>query len=358
VSADGRADSADRPDRRLLLVRLLDPLRVRRATRAPGPVHRRVSTWLGRDPERFSRVTECRQCGEWESVNVFRLSGRQARYWCQSCGATVSLAGVAALRPVGELPATAPAGVPAPGAAATGVAPELRELLPLSMVRSFGQRLVRPITVARLDKSVIYQLHARWDAKLRRATPAQLAELAVADTPPPVPGLPAFSTVVTALHNHCYRAELVFDALLPSLPGAVSPEAAQWALWERVEQARRWLAVRGSAECWVHATPPGGEPPRPDERQVRAAVAALRDGRQPSPEVAAAARVAMFGTDRGPTLARLRRGYSPEEMVDALAAYLAAGERPLRDDMLARLAAPFTGDRRPPERVIRPARSD
>lgn len=65
------------------------------ATTPPdGPAGPRY--WLptprGRRPD-VGGLIECCQCGGSASVNVVRLTGRTVRYWCQRCGAVVTLPG-------------------------------------------------------------------------------------------------------------------------------------------------------------------------------------------------------------------------------------------------------------------------
>ena len=83
---------------------------------------------------------------------------------------------------------------------------------------------------------------------------------------------------------------------------------------------------------------------KPEGRPVRrpSLVWLVRAGREPCLEIAQAARVALFGSSRGPTLAKLRRVYQADEMAAALDAYLASGARPLRNDVAARLSRPLT----------------
>jgi hypothetical protein len=332
VSAGGGVGPAS--DQRLWLIQLLDRLKDGRPADRRRVLFGRARTWFGRSPARFDQVTDCRQCGAWKSVNVIRLSHRRARYWCQHCEALVTVVELGALRRLAE-PAVAP---PVP---TEGPGPQLDHMLPAPMLAWFGDRLARPITVARLDKATIYQMYRQWDEVLAQLAPERLTDLAVTGAAPPLPGLPAFSTVVGELHERCYRTELVVDALRPGLPSPISHVEECRALWERVEHARCWLAARGTSWCWIHARVPDEGLAAPDGKRVEAAAAKLRAGEELTLELARAAKAAMFGTDGGPSLRKLLRVYRAGEMVTALGAYRESGARPLRDDVLARLSAPF-----------------
>jgi len=311
-----------------------------------SPIIRWPLTQVSRDPARFASVAECRQCGGWLSVTVFRLGRRHARYWCQRCGAVVSLHDRSALRPVAELLAAEAAkpGQPAPdppGPTTSDTDP--RQVMPAAMLRWVTGRSQRRIDVSGLDKSTIYQLYRGWDTHLERLPPDRLVELAVDGEPPPVPGLPAFSTVVGRLHDACYRSELVMEWLLRSIDVASEvspPEVARAALWLRTEHARRWLAVRGGELCWIYRRVPPGGPVIPARREVHAAIAALRSGRRERSEEQAI-RAALFGTDGGPPLTVLLAAHPAEEMIAALELFLSTQARPLREQALARLHAPL-----------------
>jgi hypothetical protein len=280
-----------------------------------GPPRRRA--------DRSALVTGCRQCGRWQSVTVLRLGRRRVRYWCQHCGAVVG-ADPRVLRPAGELRAAAT------GPAATGpaAAPGPGDVMPAAMLAWVGTRSRKPVTLQRLDKAAIYHHYQQWDAHQSRAGRP--------DSRPPARS-PAFPAVVGALHNLCYRGDLVAGSFLPP---ASPPGPATDAVWERVEHARCWLAVRGREWCWIHAGVPGSGPVVPDRADVAAAVAALGSGDDPQVELLWAA---LFGTDRGPALRKLRLVYQPEEMIDAMRVYLRSGARPLRDQVLAWLTTKLTG---------------
>lgn len=310
--------------------------------RRGGPLLRRLWTWLGRSPDRAHTAAECRQCGRWASVNVLRLSTRHARYWCERCGAVVSLRGrsqLRALRPVRLLrTATADRAPRPPAGAGAGGHPGLHEFMPPAMVRWMRPRSrPAPLPDPR-DKSQVYQRYQQWDAHLRRLGPAGAAGLAAPGEPPPCPGLPPFSRVVGALHDGCYRVDRVAEQLQSTVD--LPPEVTEQALRERVEHARRWLARHGRSLCWVHSRLPEGGPAVPDRGQVEAALASLRAGSLPGPETGRAARTALFGTDGGPALSTLLRAHSTGEVVAALVDYLDTGARPLREEALSRLTVP------------------
>lgn len=304
-----------RGGRRSVLVRLVARVTSRQPQDQPSRWRGWLLTRLGRSPQRGDLSTECRQCGQWASVSVFRLGPRRARYWCQRCGAVVSLPDRAALRPVAELrdPPAAPPPAAPPASPDGG---DLREVMPPAMAQWVQARSRRPVTLDRLDKSTVYQRYREWDAEQ-----------------PDAAGLPAFSVVVGALHESCYHADLAARSV------SDRPDAPD--LRERLEHARRWLALRGQRLCWIHSRVPAGGLATPERTAVEAAIAALRNGAAPGTAESRAARAALFGTDGGPGLPALLRAYPAPDMLAALADYLASGARPLRADVLARLAAPL-----------------
>jgi hypothetical protein len=289
-------------------------------------------TGLGRAPERSELTIDCRQCGRWDRVNVFRLGPRRARYSCRGCGAVIAVPDRAGLRPVTQLLAGSAADRPRRPLAAE---PAVRELMPAAMLAWLAAKGRPLLTLDRLDKQTIYQLYRNWDAHLGGLPADRLAALAVDGAPPPQPGLPAFSVVAGAVQNLCYRTE----AAVESLVGTDDEGGA--AVWQRAEHARRWLALRGREWCWVHSRLPGGQLAEPDRSLVEAATAALRSGAEPSAAQSRAARAALLGTEGGPPLATLQRLYPAEHLLTALDAYLDTEARPLREDVLAHLAAPL-----------------
>jgi hypothetical protein len=305
---------------RSLPVRLLLRI-IQRNDRGRGshPALRWLLAQGGRDPTRFEMTLPCRQCGEHAFVRLLRLSPRHGRYWCGRCGAVVTLTTRSDLRLVAKPP---PPAAPAPAAGSRPDEVDVRQVMPAAMLSWLRSRTGRPVSVDRLDKPTMYQLYNRWDT--------HLASLAVEGRP----GLPAFSSVVGALHDRCYRTELVVEMLHGSAP------ATRRALYERVEHARCWLAGRAGELCWIVRRLPDGVLAVPDQDEVEAAVAALRSGGQPNPIAGRAARAALFGTEGGPTLRTLQAVYPAEEMLVALEEYLASGERRLRADVLSHLTAP------------------
>jgi hypothetical protein len=157
----------------------------------------------------------------------------------------------------------------------------------------------------------LYDLYRRWDVE--RGS-----------------DLPAFSAVVDALHDTCYRHDLVVKRFGPSSD----------ALRERVEHARRWLALRATELSWVLRRLPDGGLAVPDREAVQAALTALRTGAAPDLDASWAARAALFGTYAGPSVDALSAVYPPAELVRALEVYLATGARPLRAEVLKNLTAP------------------
>jgi hypothetical protein len=186
--------------------------------------------------------------------------------------------------------------------------------MPVAMVRWLAGSTRRLPTPDELSRGAMYELYRRFDAELG-------AEL------------PAFSAVVDALHDACYRADLVVERL----------GRRDEALRERVQHARHWLALRAAELCWVVRRLPEGKLAVPDRTAVAAALAALRAGAVPDADASWAARAALFGTYAGPSLAALLDVYPPAETARALALYLDTGDRPLRADVLANLSAGVSG---------------
>lgn len=320
------ADGADGTARRSLLVRVGTLLR------------QRPEGGEGARPDESWRRLECRQCGQWWAVSMLGMRGRRARYWCRRCGAS-DTGHARALRSLAELRAPA-----APHPAAQDAA--VREMLPAAMRRWMESRSRQVPVPERLDKSVIYQMYRGWDRYLAQASPDQLTALASDGEPPPVPGLPAFSAVVTAVNRACYRSDLAWERLRRSLP-ADAPAGARRALFARVEQARRWLSRNGRELCWIHRVRPDGSLAVPDRDEVAAAAAALRAGSDPDPPPSYAVRAALFGVENGPRFGSLCAAYPAAAMLAGLEAYLESGARPLREETLAWLDAPPATE--PPE---------
>ena len=303
--------------------------------------------WSGQDPERERMATPCRQCGRWghrDPVPAQPPVGPVLVRSLRRAGAATRAAGVGG-DPVSGTVASRHRAAPDP--------PGFRHPRPNGRtglgrggdrggphrVHAAGDGAVDPLPVpsgpaSPYSKAVVYQRYREWDAHLRRLSPADVAALANPGEPPVQPGLPSFPQVVSALHNTCYDVERAVRQLLAS--GDPPAEEAAAALRERVEHARRWLARHARALCWVDRHPPEGLV-EPDRAAVEAAVAALRSGALPDLETGRAALAALFGVDSSPSLSTLLRAYATDEVVDALAAYLARGERPLRQETLARL---------------------
>jgi hypothetical protein len=235
----------------------------------------------------------CLQCGQWEWTRVLRLGRRRSRYWCERCGAVVTV-------PTTELSTDLR---PASG--------NLAAVMPAAMVRWLSSANRRVPDLDELTRGTLYDLYRRWD--VGRGS-----------------DLPAFSAVVDALHDTCYRPDLVVRRFGPPSD----------ALRERVEHARRWLALRAAELSWALRRLPDGGLAVPDREAVQAALTALRTGATPDLDASWAARAALFGTYAGPSVGALSVVYPPAELVRALEVYLATGARPLRAEVLANLTAP------------------
>src|SRR5262249_25041979 len=139
-----------------------------------------------------------------------------------------------------------------------------------------------------------------------------------------------FSAVVDALHDTCYRHDLAVQRFVP--PSDV--------LRERVDHARRWLALRAAELSWVLRRLPDGGLAVPDRTAVPVALTALPTGAMPDLDAAGAAGAALLGRYAGPSIEALFAVSPPAELVRALEVYLATSARPLRADVLAHLTAP------------------
>ena len=324
--------------RRSPLVRIL--LRVvhqHQRQRRIHPVRRWVLTWAGRNPDRLDRTAACRQCDRTDFVAVLRLGRRRVRYWCGHCGAVVAGTDLATLLPARARRRATPA-PPAASAPASEPDQVAGRVMPAAMYRWAARQSRRPLTLAALDRPLLYQLYKRWDAHLSQCDPATQEELAVAGEPVPVAGLPPISAVIGALHDLCYRTELV----VASLTDGKTPDPQTFAaVWERAEHARQWLAGRVAEQCWIVTRLVDGQPVRPDPAQVQAAVTALQAGEIPDPAAGRAARAALFGTDGGPSLRTLQRVYSTDQLCTALTGHLRNSDYPLRAEVLAYLTAPL-----------------
>jgi hypothetical protein len=238
----------------------------------------------------------CVQCGQWEWTRVLRLGRRRSRYWCEHCCAVVTV-------PTAELSTDLRQ---APG--------NLAAVMPVGMVRWVSSAKRRMPSLDELTRGTLYDLYRRWDAE--RGS-----------------DLPAFSAVVDALHDTCYRHDLVVTRFGPPSD----------ALRERVDHARRWLALRAAELSWIVRRLPDGRLAVPDREAVQAALTALRTGATPDLDGSRATRAGLFGTYAGPSVEAMFAVYPRAELVRALEAYLATGARPLRSDVLANLTAPTVG---------------
>jgi hypothetical protein len=187
----------------------------------------------------------------------------------------------------------------------------LDTVMPTAMVQWLSSAVRRVPSLDELTRGTLYDLYRRWD--IERGS-----------------DLPAFSAVVGALHTTCYRHDLVLKRFGPPSD----------ALRERVEHARRWLALRAAELSWVLRRPPDGGLAVPDREAVKAALTFLRIGATPDREASRAVRAALFGTYAGPSVEALSVVYPPAELVRAIEVYLAAGAQPLRAEVLANLTGP------------------
>jgi hypothetical protein len=223
---------------------------------------------------------------------VLRLGRRRSRYWCEHCGAVVTV-------PTTEL--------------STGLRPEPGDLdvvMPAAMLRWLSLAGHRVPSLDELTRGTLYDLYRRWDVE--RSS-----------------DLPAFSAVVDALHAMCYRHDLVLTRFA----------STSQALHERVEHARRWLALRAAELSWVLRPAPDGGLAVPDRGGVETALTILRTDATPDREASRAARAALFGTYAGPSIAALCEVYPRAELVRAIEVYLATGVPPLRAEVVANLTA-------------------
>ncbi len=137
---------------------------------------------------------------------------------------------------------------------------------------------------------------------------------------PPVVGLPRFRTLLGDLHSACYDVDAV-----------VAARGSSPAVAERAIHARTWLRLHGRGDCWITRTASAsfqpvlinGELP---QRWTRARYRALTR--------------ALFDTDSGPPLRRLREVFGTESILTALRMHEPGGARPLRDRVLANLGQP------------------
>jgi uncharacterized membrane protein len=243
-------------------------------------------------------VLTCPQCGATGWLTPTRRRWRRSGFWCERCQAPVPAAGVARRGTTTE-PSTADG--------ATAPVDGLRAIMPAPMI-GWVLRRHRGQAPARLDRPVVYQLYRTWDA----ATGS---------------GLPAFSAVVGTLHAAAYD----LDAAYP--PATTDP-----AVRERAVHARAWLREHAPGQCWILGE--AGEAGDPADRDaVRAALAAIAAGTEPTPAQARAARHALFGVDSGPGLRTLRAVFGDQTLTAALGEYLERGGQPLRATVLANLGA-------------------
>lgn len=245
------------------------------------------------------------------------------------------------LRPRQELRSAAPSPVPPVDA-------RLSEVMPAAMCRWVMTRPDRPRPRDPLDKQRIYRLYREWDAHLRAGPHPAPTDPATGDEP--VPGLPTFPQVIAALDRACYRGDQALRALLESQPEP-SP-AFRAALRERVAHAHRWVARYAADQRWIHATAaPGGHGP-PERREVAEVRDRLVAGDEMDSWHFQVLRGAVFGVPGGPPFEAFTAVYPTDQVLAAIETYLESGQRPLRDDVLAHLAAPLTEQSpgQPPDR--------
>lgn len=284
---------------------------------------RGLKVLAGRSPDRDRASATCVQCGQHDATVVYRLGRRSARFWCRRCGA-VATADVTGIR-LDEDHDVVAAPVAPPD--------RLAELLATPVHAWASATAKKPLLADALDKAAYYQLHTRFDRAVEQAlTTGRVPDALAGADLDVLRGLPSVSAIVGLLHENCYHADLV--AVKLAGPDVDAQRLA--AVLARTRHARRWLA--GNRElCWVvsrHA--PDGNPSAEAVAEAAARVMAGELEREDTQVL----RAALFGTDGGPGLRQLAAAFDVAEIEAAVAAYVATGDRPLRDRTLAALDAP------------------
>lgn len=242
-------------------------------------------------------AVSCGQCGH-PHPDVLRRSRRRVRYSCQMCGAVVAAA-------------------PFQLAAVTG--DPLGAFMPARMVRWVRGTVEDP--AAEPDRITLARWYKDFDALTDRArgSAAARAEFErVSEVPlERLAKPPTFAKVCAALHAACYDRERA---------------AAQVGDAERAEHVWRWFATAGRAETWLE-----GPPALVTREQAERLLADV--GEQAARVHAGVFFAVLFGVAKGPSIAGVIEQFGEAAVRDAVRAYLDTGARPLRDAVLARLAA-------------------
>jgi hypothetical protein len=274
---------------------------------------------IGRRPARDDLLTSCPQCDR-PDADVLALTARRVRYSCQCCGAVITVATRARLRPRGRITTADP----------------LTLFMPVRMVRWLRWRYPDAEPAYEPDKATLIRWYGEFDGFVRKARNsadlrADHAEITRVPLDPRSAALPKFSRVLTVLSATCYDVDV---AMGPLVPAAAETEYAAM-VRERICHALAWYSATGRADAWITA-PDGLTDADP------AVVGALLEPDALASDLSGARLraffAALFGVPQGPSPRHVVAQFSAERVQAALRSYLDDGSRPLREVVLNHLA--------------------
>ncbi|MEO5877062.1 MAG: hypothetical protein ABIS86_17905 [Streptosporangiaceae bacterium] len=249
----------------------------------------------------------CLQCGR-PGVDVIGVGARRVRYSCGRCGAVVT---------------SRRSELPGPERAADG--DPLTAVMTVPMARWLRREHPGADLALPADRTTIERWYSEFDQFVQAAcgSPSVRARFEEISEAPPRPVLD-FPRTVTALMTACFDVEVALRRL---------PQ--EDAVRERMEHARNWVATGGLDSTWLGGRPALETDPEVARRLLEPGALTGRFDRARSIALSRA----LFGVDRCPQVRLLVEQFSEQCLQEWIGVHLSDGSRPLRDRVLASLAA-------------------